>query len=166
MIQSRGRWWQNTRLCGYYARAAAAVLVTIGLAGITGVLSWQFPSGVYHVAVGLFFAYVGLFVGDPETVRQMVGGLGVLLLVVKVATILLPLLWQEHLHWGTIEVTCLLVGITSILAAKYLRSPRNTDKGLGKKALPVGAFGATRSGKLVGLRGHEEGRRSSPRTFR
>lgn len=123
MIQSRGRWWQNTRLCGYYARAAAAVLVTIGLAGITGVLSWQFPSGVYHVAVGLFFAYVGFFVGDPETVRQMVGGLGVLLLVVKVATILLPLLWQEHLHWGTIEVTCLLVGITSILAARYLRSP-------------------------------------------
>ena len=51
MIQSRGRWWQNTRLCGYYARAAAAVLVAIGLAGITGILSWQFPSGVYHVAV-------------------------------------------------------------------------------------------------------------------
>ncbi len=123
MTQSRGRWWQNTNLCRYYARVAAAVLVPIGLAGSTGVLNWQFPSGLYHVAVGLFFAYVGFFVRDPETARQMVGGLGVLLLVVKVATILVPLLWEEHLHWGIIEVTCLVVGITSILVARYLRSP-------------------------------------------
>jgi hypothetical protein len=62
-------------------------------------------------------------VRDPEALRQMVGGLGVLLLVVKVVTILVPLLWQEPLHWGPIEVTCLLVGITSILAARYLRFP-------------------------------------------
>ena len=123
MIQSRGRWWQNTRLCRYYAQVAAAVLVLMGLAGFTGALSWQFPSGIYHVAVGIFFAYVGFFVRDPETLRQMVGGLGVLLLVVKIVTILVPLLWQEHLHWGPIEVTCLLVGITSILAARYLRIP-------------------------------------------
>ncbi len=117
------RWWQNSALCEYYARAAAAVLVSVGLAGITGVLSWQFPSGVYHVAVGVFFVYVGFFVPDPETVRQMVGGLGVLLLVVKIVTILVPLLWQEHLYWGVIEVTCVVVGITSILAARYLRFP-------------------------------------------
>ncbi len=51
-----------------------------------------------------------------------------MLLIVKVATILVPLLWEEHLHWGSIEVTCLVVGITSILAARYLRDaePRST----------------------------------------
>lgn len=122
MTQSRG-WWRNTKLSRYYARVAAAVLVSVGLIGIMGGLSWQFPSSVYHVAIGLLFGYVGFFVRDLEAVRQIVGGLGILVLVVKVATILAPLLWEGHLHWGPIEVTCLVVGIVSILAARYLRSP-------------------------------------------
>lgn len=122
MTQTRA-WWRNTKLCTYYARVAAVVLVLIGLAGTMGGLSWQFPSGIYHASIGLIFGYVGFFMRDLEAVRQMVGGLGVLLLVVKVATILVPLLWQEHLQWGPVEVTCLLVGITSILASRYLRSP-------------------------------------------
>ena len=128
MTQSRGRWWKNSNLCRYYARVTAALLVSVGLIAITGGLSWQFPSGIYHVVIGLLFGYVGFFVRDLEAVRQTVGRLGVLLLIVKVATILVPLLWEEHLHWGSIEVTCLVVGITSILAARYLRDaePRST----------------------------------------
>ncbi len=122
MTQSRG-WWRNTKLCRYYARVAAAVLVSVGLMGIMGSLSWQFPSSIYHVGIGLLFGYVGFFVRDLEAVRQIVGGLGILVLVVKVATILAPLLWEEHLHWGPIEVSCLVVGIVSILAARYLRAP-------------------------------------------
>jgi hypothetical protein len=50
----------------------------------------------------------------------MVGGLGVLVLVVKVLTILTPLLWGEALLFGSVEVTCLVIGISSVLAARYL----------------------------------------------
>ena len=118
---SRSRWWQNTALCKYYARAAAVVLVSVGLAGFGDALSWNLPTSVYHLSMGLLFAYVGLFVRGRETVRRMIGGLGVLLLVVKGVTIFVPLLWGGYPLWGTMEVTCLVLGIGSVLAAGFLR---------------------------------------------
>ena len=132
LYMSRGRpkvgtgsrwWWQNTALCKYYARGAAAVLVSVGLAGFVDALSEDYPSGSYHVALGLLFGYAGFFVRNREAVRQLIGGLGVLVLVVNGLYIPVPLLWGGHPLWGPIEVSCLIVGIVSVLAAKFLRDP-------------------------------------------
>lgn len=77
---------------------------------------------------------------NGETVRELVGGLGMLVLVVKVSTILVPLLWGDRAMWDPIEVTCLVVEIASIAAARYLRDP--TEKGSGKYGpCRLGAFG-------------------------
>jgi len=121
---------QYTALGKYYARAAAAGLVALGLAGLVNVLglSWAWLIDLYHVAVGLLFAYVGFFVHDGETVRRMIGSLGVMLVVVKVPVIFAPWLWGDHAHWGTIEVSCLVVGVSSILASRYLRDAPSVDK--------------------------------------
>ncbi len=51
-----------------------------------------------------------------------------LLLVVKVPTILVPLLWGEALLLSPIEVTCLVVGLLSGQDAKYLRDGLRSPK--------------------------------------
>ena len=117
------RWWRNTRLVTYYARAAAVVLVLSGLSGFAHVLSWALLPSFYHVALGLLFGYVGLFVRDKEVMRQTVGILGALMVTVKGITLLALLLLGEDPLWGPTEITCFVVGITSILVARYLRDP-------------------------------------------
>jgi hypothetical protein len=67
------------------------------------------------------FAYLGFLQRDLEVVRMMAGGMGVLLLVSKVVVILAPLLWGEAPYRGPIEITCVLAGGLSVLAARYLR---------------------------------------------
>jgi hypothetical protein len=69
----------------------------------------------------LALAVVGFSRQEAASVRQMVGGLGVLLVVVKVITIVTPLTWGGPPKHGPIEITCLVLGITSILAARYLK---------------------------------------------
>ncbi len=83
----------------------------------------------YHVGVGLLFLYVGFWVRDPQTVRQMVLGLGVLLVVVKTITILVPLGWGGPPEHGSVEISCLVVGVLSILAARYLPDHRRSGRG-------------------------------------
>ncbi len=102
-----------------YARVVAIVLLALAVAG-TFSLSWTAGSVLYHAVVGVMFAYVGYVQKDARITRQVVGGLGVLLLVVKGITILAPLLWDGHLLHGPIEITCLLLGTASILAAAFL----------------------------------------------
>ncbi len=119
-MQPRRRNTTTTTPCMYFARVAAVVLVLVGLAGLVGILGWALPASVYHLGVGLLFAYPGFRKEDGDTACWMVGGLGVLLLVVKVPTILAPLLWGEALLLSSIEVSCLVVGILSVLAARYL----------------------------------------------
>ncbi len=102
-----------------YAQLAAVLLIALAMVGLLG-LSWTVASTFYHAGVGVLYAYVGFVQRDAEGARLMVGGLGVLLLVVKGITIVVPLLWGEPPLHGPIEVTCLVVGISSVLAAKYL----------------------------------------------
>jgi tellurite resistance protein TehA-like permease len=79
--------------------------------------------------VGIFFLYVGFSKLETTTVRQMTGGLGVLLVAVNGIVILASwLLPTEYLH-GPIEVTSLIVGFTSILAARYLADQRSRRRG-------------------------------------
>ena len=105
-----------------YARIVGILLLFIALMGITGLISTAFPAEFFHASVGAIFAYLGFLQPDAEVVRQGVGGMGILLLVVKVVVIFLPLLWGGSLLHGPIELTCLVAGVLSIFAAKYLRS--------------------------------------------
>jgi hypothetical protein len=101
-----------------YAQIAAVVLVAV-VAGVV-VLGWSMEAVFYHSSLALLYGYVGLFAPDHVYVRQMVMGLGVLVLAVKAVEVLVS--WSVSgcfLH-GPIEISCLVVGTTSILAAKYL----------------------------------------------
>jgi hypothetical protein len=102
-----------------YARIAAIVLLAVAVFGLWA-WEWRVVSVFYHAGVGLLFLYVGFLLKDTTIVRQMVGGLGVLLVAVKAITILSPLTWGGHALHGPIEVTCLVVGVSSIFAARYL----------------------------------------------
>ncbi len=103
------------------------MLLVVAAAGLS-LFGWDEASIYYHACLGLFFLFVGFSKLGSATVRQIVGGLGVLLVVVKgvevLASWLLPI---RYLH-GPIEIACLIVGVASILAARYLpdrRSPRH-----------------------------------------
>jgi hypothetical protein len=106
-----------------YARIAAVVLLAVGVAGLV-VLGWKTSAAFFHLGLGLLFAYAGFWQKDTTTVRLLVGGLGVLLVAVKASIIVAPLTWGGHPLHGPVEITCLVVGITSILAARYLPSDR------------------------------------------
>ncbi len=95
------------------------MLLTVAILGFWA-WEWRVVSTFYHVGVGLLFLYVGFLIKDATIIRQMVGGLGVLLLVVKAITILTPLTWGGQALHGPIEITCLAVGVSSVLAARYL----------------------------------------------
>ena len=109
-----------------YAKVVGVVLALLGLAGFTGVAGVAWAASFFHAAVGLLFAYAGFVQKDVAVVRTMVGGMGVLLLVVKVVTILSPSLLGEAPLFGPIEITCLVVGLLSVLAARYLRDDAST----------------------------------------
>ena len=106
-----------------YARIAAVVLLAVAALGFS-TWDWRVVSVFYHAGVGLLFLCVGFLLKDTIIVRQMVGGLGVLLLAVKAITILTPLTWGGHALHGPVEITCLAVGVSSVLAAKYLPEDR------------------------------------------
>ena len=92
----------------------------MALLGITGLIPTAFPADLFHASVGAIFAYLGFLQQDAEIVRQVVSGMGVLLLVVKVIIIFLPLVWGESILHGPIELTCLVAGVLNIVAARYL----------------------------------------------
>jgi len=116
---AKARWWQKTALCRYYALAVAVALISLGLGGV---LRWEWRIDLYYVVLGFFFAYPGLFVRDREGVRQMVEGLGVLLVLVVVSVVVVLLLMSKGAYWGPIEmVPFVVVGVVSVLAAKILR---------------------------------------------
>lgn len=104
------------------------VLILLGLAGLADIVGLNLPVNIFHLGVGGLFAYVGFFQKDASVVRTVVGGLGLLLLLVKGVVIVAPLLWGESPLLSPIEITCLVVGLLSILAARYL--PTGTSEGI------------------------------------
>lgn len=100
--------------------AAGLILVVLGLLGFSGLLGWNPLASTFHLLVGLLYLCATFLLRDALSVRRMIGGLGVLLVVIKVVTIASSaLLGGEPLH-GPIEITCLVLGFTSILAARLL----------------------------------------------
>ncbi len=107
-----------------YARVVALVLLAIGVIGFSGLWGFGPLSSLYHAGVGALFAYAGFFERDTATVRQIVGGLGVLLLVITTVTVLVILVWFGRFDHGSIQTTSLALGVGSILAARYLPGER------------------------------------------
>ena len=109
-----------------YARLVGMVLLVAAVAGLA-LFGWDAASIYFDASVGLLFLIGGSARLGPAVVRQMVGGLGVLLALVMGVTVLTSwLLPTRYLH-APIEIGSLIVGGTSILAARYLpdrRSPR------------------------------------------
>lgn len=103
-----------------YARLATVALVATSVVGFSEVWGFDPLTGFYHVGVGALFAYAGFGERNPTTARRMVGGLGVLLVVTKTVTVLASLVWFGVLEHGPVEITCLVLGIGSILAARHL----------------------------------------------
>lgn len=107
-------------MVGVYSVVAGLILVVLGFLGFLGPLGWDPAASAFHLSVGLLYLLAVPLLKEASYVRAVVGGLGVLLVATKAVTIVASaLLGDEPLH-GPIEVTCLVLGITSILAARFL----------------------------------------------
>jgi hypothetical protein len=102
-----------------YVRIARLVLLAIAAVGLVS-WDWSAASVFYHAGLGIFFLYVGFFRLGITSVRQMVGGLGVLMVLVSGMAILATWWLPTSFVLGPIETTGLIVGVTSMLAARYL----------------------------------------------
>lgn len=123
-MPSTRSWRNTTRLPTYFARIVSAVFIMLGLVGFTNVEGWAWAPSLYHFGLGLLFAYAGFFERERESVLQIIQGLGVLMVAIKGITLLALLLLGYGIRWDSIEVSCFVVGIGSILVARYLRDDR------------------------------------------
>ncbi len=114
-----------------YAQITAAVFIVLSLVGflsavfdLSGIFGLDVPVNVMHLFVGLIYGYVGFWANETAAVRTLMGGMGLLLLLGK-GLLIAGDLWSGHNAFSSVtEVVCLVVGLTSILAAKY--SPAGT----------------------------------------
>lgn len=111
-----------------YTQGAAVVFVVaaligfvFGWAGYSGFLAPGFAENTMHLLLGLLFAFFGFSWSDTDAVRYFVGGMGVLLVAGK-GVLLVVNVWGAQSIFGTVtEVACMVLGVSSILAAVYLR---------------------------------------------
>lgn len=114
------------RLLRLYVLIVGSVLVLLGLVGL--VSSAGFMAAIQtnpvtdflHLAAGVLFLSMGLWQRDSAFIRQVVGGLGTLFLLVMGSLIVVPLLWGEAPLVDVLEITGVAIGALSILAARYL----------------------------------------------
>jgi hypothetical protein len=111
-----------------YARLAGIVLLVVAAAGLA-LFGWYQAEIYYHAGVGLFFLFVGFSHLQSTYFRQMVGGFGVLLLAIGGTTILGTWLSPMRYLHGPIEITSVIAGLASILAARYLPDRRGPRRG-------------------------------------
>jgi hypothetical protein len=102
-----------------YARIAGIVLPGVAAVGSTG-WGWYAAWALYHMGWGILFLYVGFSRLEVATVRQIGGGMSVLLVSVIRAAILVSWLLPTSILHGPIEITSLVLGVASILAARDL----------------------------------------------
>lgn len=103
-----------------YTQIVGLGLILFGFAGLINIVGLEPPTNIFHLVVGGLFTYVGFIQKDEPIVRTIVGGLGLLLLLVKGVVIATPLLWGDAPLFSPVEITCLVVGILSILVARFL----------------------------------------------
>jgi hypothetical protein len=111
-----------------YARIAGVALLAVAAA--TAVLfGWSAASVFYPAGLGLSFLYLGVSGLETAIVRQIIGGLGVLLVVVTAVAIVASWMLPMRDLRGPIELTGLMVGVANILAARYLPDRRSSRSG-------------------------------------
>ena len=109
-----------------YARIVGLILVVAGLGGLFYLPTFFFipdlslGESCFHLATGTIFAYLGFLQPDEKVIRPVISGLGVLLLLGKGIILATGVLWGTAHLFGPTEITCLVFGATSLLAAKYL----------------------------------------------
>ncbi len=109
-----------------YVLIVGSVLVLLGLvglassAGFMAAIQTNPATDLLHLAVGVLFLSIGLWQRDSAFIRQVVGGLGTLFLLVMGSLIVVPLLWGEVPLADVLEITGVTIGGLSILAARYL----------------------------------------------
>ncbi len=64
-----------------YARLLAVMLALIGLAALASILGVGFGAGILYLSSAAIVAYVSFSQRDPDIVRIVVGGIGVLFLL-------------------------------------------------------------------------------------
>ena len=111
-----------------YSLVVGVAFALLGLAGLTNLVGWDLPANIFHLFVGVTFVCLGLFLRDAQTVRLAVSGIGALLVLGKAIILVVPLLLGRASFHLPIEVTCLVVGLLSVLAAKYLRDGEPTQR--------------------------------------
>ncbi len=111
-----------------YSLLVGIAFVLLGLAGFTNLVGWDPPANIFHLFVGVTFVCLGFFLRDAQTVRLTVSGIGALLVVGKAIIIVIPLLLGRAYFHRPIEVTCLVIGLLSVLAARYLRDGEPTQR--------------------------------------
>ena len=75
-----------------YARIVGVVLFSLGAAGLAEIVGVSVAASFYHAGVGILFVYLGFWQRDASVVRSTIGGMGVILLLVKGVTMSVPLL--------------------------------------------------------------------------
>ncbi len=111
-----------------YPLLIGIAFVLLGLAGFTNLVGWDLPANLFHLFVGVTFVCLGFFLRDAEIVRLAVGGIGALLVAGKAIILGVPLLLGRTSFHPPIEVTCLVLGLLSVLAARYLRDGESTQR--------------------------------------
>ena len=112
-----------------YARVTGVVVILIGVAGLLlgeqsllGVLNIDLMEDLVHLVTGGVLAYAGFAMRDSRVVRNVVGGLGVLYLLVLVLGVVSPTLFGLLPHGYSIvdHVIHLALGALSIAVGWFL----------------------------------------------
>ncbi|MBV9454455.1 MAG: hypothetical protein JOZ19_10100 [Rubrobacter sp.] len=121
------------------------VSAIMGPYGTCGHHKYGLAGGLFHAVVGGIFTYLGFLQRDTEVVREAVGGMGLLLLLIKGVTILSPLLWGGPLLRRPIEITCLMAGHPKHLGRQILA-------GWSTNGRELGALNLTLASPILGAR--------------
>jgi hypothetical protein len=118
-----------------YALGMGLVIVLLGIGGLVqgeqplfGVLNIDFVEDLVHLLTGGLMAYVGVTQRDAESVRLVVGGVGVVYVLVGVLGFVVPTLFGLLPHGYSVfdNVIHLVLGVLGVLVARSGRRPTIT----------------------------------------
>ncbi len=116
-----------------YARVVGVVIIVIGVGGLLlgeqslfGLLNIDIVEDIIHLVTGGLMAYVGFARPDPGLLRNVVGGLGVVYLLVGLLGFVAPNLFGLLPHGYTMADNLLHLGLgaAGIAVAWFVRRDR------------------------------------------
>ena len=116
-----------------YAQILGVVLILVGILGLIlggglllGILNIDIAEDIVHILTGGILAYVGFGQADEGLVRNVVGALGIIYLVVGVLGFILPMLFGLIPSGYTVfdDLLHLALGVLSLFIAYGLSGGR------------------------------------------